>query len=77
MDCCVAGAGILRKLHLKGLGGFAVAPGGGPHLAAYVPEAKGSPGVLPLLQYQPQKRASKKGYVHITALCSLALCNTC
>lgn len=30
--------GILRKLHLKGLGGFAVAPAGGPHLAAYVPE---------------------------------------
>lgn len=41
--CC---AGILRKLHIKGLGGFAVAPGGGPHLAAYVPEAKGTPGAL-------------------------------
>jgi len=40
----ICAAGVLRKLHLKGLGGFAVAPGGGPHLAAYVPEAKGSPG---------------------------------
>lgn len=44
-------AGILRKLHLKGLGGFAVAPAGGPHLAAYVPEMKGSPGFVAIYDH--------------------------
>lgn len=44
-------AGILRKLHLKGLGGFAVSPAGGPHLAAYVPEMKGSPGFVAIYDH--------------------------
>lgn len=39
-------AGPLRRLQLKGLGGFAVAPAGEPRLAAYVAEAKGSPGFV-------------------------------
>ena len=36
----------MRRLQLKGLGGFAVAPAGEPLLAAYVAEAKGSPGFV-------------------------------
>ena len=42
--CCCAGA--VRRLQLKGLGGFAVAPAGEATLAAYVAEAKGSPGFV-------------------------------
>lgn len=38
-------AGVVRKLSLKGVGGFAVSPTvEAPLLAAYVPEAKGAPG---------------------------------
>ena len=39
-------AGPLKRLQLKGVGGFAVAPGNVPRLAAFVAEAKGSPGFV-------------------------------
>ena len=37
---------MLKRLQLKGLGGFALAPAGAPRLAAYVAENKGSPGFV-------------------------------
>ena len=40
------GAGALRRLPLKGLGGFALAPGDSPRIAAFVAESKGSPGFV-------------------------------
>lgn len=36
----------IRRLQLKGLGGFAISPGSAPLIAAYVAEAKGSPGFV-------------------------------
>ncbi|KAK9828927.1 hypothetical protein WJX72_002838 [[Myrmecia] bisecta] len=45
-------AGVLRKLSLKGVGGVAVCPQPGSSLlAAYVPEAKGSPGFVGVFNY--------------------------
>ena len=49
-DCSDLSAGVSKRLPLKGVAGCALcpAPGARPLLAAYVPEAKGSPGFIAL-----------------------------
>ena len=49
-DCADLSAGVSKRLPLKGVAGCALcpAPGARPLLAAYVPEAKGSPGFIAL-----------------------------
>lgn len=44
--------GVSKRLSLKGVAGFAVCPAAErPLIAAYVPEAKGSPGFIALYDY--------------------------
>ncbi|PRW44612.1 eukaryotic translation initiation factor eIF2A family [Chlorella sorokiniana] len=45
------GAGVHKRLSLKGVAGFAVCPSERSLVAAYVPEAKGSPGFIALYDY--------------------------
>jgi len=40
------GAGVAKKLGLKGVGGFGLSSGEHPVLAAFVPEGKGIPGFI-------------------------------
>lgn len=45
--CLFVAAGVVKKLAVKGLAGFAVSPNtSSPLVAAYVPEGKGAPGFV-------------------------------
>jgi hypothetical protein len=44
--------GVVKKLGLKGVGGFGLSSGESPILAAFVPEGKGIPGFIGLWKLQ-------------------------
>ena len=71
-----AGAPI-RRLQLKGLGGFAVAPAGAPRLAAYVAESKGSPGFVGIWDHaalptggDPPPPIARRSFFRVGLICA-------